>query len=144
MGFPRTPLVPEMLQTAEQEVGPSFHHFSSELLIISLLPPSLMLLMPHQCLKKKPLFPSQCYQSRSFKGKNGVELFPFPWHLMAWRDTRALWLCPLPVPFLCHFLTLPASVLKSWLLTQSYLWDFVDLASSMDLGKLPVLFQGKF
>ena len=94
--------------------------------------------------EKKPLFPSQCYQSRSFKGKNGVELFPFPWHLMAWRDTQELWLCPLPVPFLCHFLTLPASVLKSWLLTQSYLWDFVDLASSMDLGKLPVLFQGKF
>lgn len=56
---------------------------------------------------------------------------------------RSFGCAPSPVPFLCHFLTLPASVLKSWLLTKSYLWDFVDLASSLDLGKLPILFQGK-
>lgn len=138
MGFPRAPLVPEILQTAEQEFGPSFHHFCSELLIISLLPP-LPNIINASSMPEKTSFPI----TEALKGKMGWSYSHF--HGTSWPGgTHGSSGCaPSLVPFLGHFLTLPTSVLKSWLLTQSYLWDFVDLASSMDLGKLSILFQGK-
>lgn len=108
MGFPRAPLVPEILQTAEQEFGPSFHHFCSELLVISLLPP-LPNIINASSMPEKTSFPI----TESLKGKMGWSYSHFYGTSWPGGTHGSSGCAPSLVPFLGHFLTLPTSVLKS-------------------------------
>ena len=102
MGFPRAPLVPEMLQTAEQEVGPSFHHFSSALLIISLLLPLPNIINASSMPEKNLFSHHSAIKAEALKGKMEWS-YSHSHGTMVWTDTHELWLCPFPGPLLTSF-----------------------------------------